>query len=560
MSTRMIAVETTQAEFKNQLSELMLTSHNNEAALKSQSMQLDNLTTMLTSQNNDEALKSCYMQLDNLATMVTSIMNKLEFKSMMSPPNHSGANLHQVPRSPPKSTCETIAQSIPSRVAASSANPIDVVDVSYVPSEDENPPKHYVRVTRSKDVKEKGVSGATGNSEVGTKVGRSEKATKKRKVTRGGGSKGRGTEEGSTQQVSVEGGIAGEEVDVGGDTEKAQEVVSGVEGIVESGGVTEGGGAGQTARGESDIVGGPELGVIAEESTPALSPGKGSSAFAIHVRSKNKSPSKLGGNGGENIARGGEVSPSIWPQSPSIPEAYKPTKLLIFNVHGTLLDTSLLTEPNPNPVIRVTKKTKTRRFVYRPWMIEFLRRCFQFFKVAFWGQKSSGYMDEILQEIMPMFEHMEGRQPLFAWSSKDCEIIHKTEDVTIWGKPLTKVWKKWPCWNATNTIIVDHHAPRVGCNPQVNVIVPPSFYVANIQDVSEDNDYLKVKLWPALGGLNVHHDVATFWCALNATGEHAGLCEVNTSSRSILPRHPCTPFADPRVPKSAPRKDLSSRL
>ena len=84
------------------------------------------------------------------------------------------------------------------------------------------------------------------------------------------------------------------------------------------------------------------------------------------------------------------MSPSIWPQSPSIPEAYNPTKLLIFNVHGTHLDTSLLTEPNPNLVIWVTKKTTTRRFVYRPWMIEFLQRCFQFFKVAFWGQKIGG--------------------------------------------------------------------------------------------------------------------------------------------------------------------------
>ena len=80
-----------------------------------------------------------------------------------------------------------------------------------------------------------------------------------------------------------------------------------------------------------------------------MSPGRGASAFSIHVRSKTISPSKLGGNGGENNAPGGEVSPSKWPQSPSIPEAYNPTKLLIFNVHGTLLDTSLLTEPNPNP-------------------------------------------------------------------------------------------------------------------------------------------------------------------------------------------------------------------
>ena len=79
---------------------------------------------MLTCHNNKQALKSCHMQLDNLATMVTSIMNKLESKSMMSPPNHFRGNHDEVPRSPPKSTCETIAQSKAAHVVTSSANPI----------------------------------------------------------------------------------------------------------------------------------------------------------------------------------------------------------------------------------------------------------------------------------------------------------------------------------------------------------------------------------------------------------------------------------------------------
>ena len=100
------------------------------------------------------------------------------------------------------------------RIGASSANPIDVVDVSYAHSEDENPPKQPVRVTRSKDAKNKGVSGATGNSEVVMKGGRGEKVYKKKKTTRGGGSRSRGIEEGSGQHVSAggteEGGSAKE--------------------------------------------------------------------------------------------------------------------------------------------------------------------------------------------------------------------------------------------------------------------------------------------------------------------------------------------------------------
>ena len=109
-----------------------------------------------------------------------------------------------------------------------------------------------------------------------------------------------------------------------------------------------------------------------------------------------------------------------------------------------------------------------------------------------------------------LFEHMEGHKLIFTWSAKECELIQKTDDVAIWGKPLTKVWKAWPCWNATNIIIVDHHAPGMECTPTMNVIVSPSVYVANIYDVSEDNDYLKVILWPDLGGLNTHQNVVSF--------------------------------------------------
>ena len=142
-------------------------------------------------------------------------------------------------------------------------------------------------------------------------------------------------------------------------------------------------------------------------------------------------------------------------------------------------------------------------------------------------------MGEVVREILPVVEHMEDPKPLFVWTAKECELIHKYDDVAKWGKPLAKVWKAWPCWNATNTIIVDHHAPRVECNPQANVIVPPSFYVGKIVDLSEDNDYLKVKLWPALGGLNTHKDVASFRCALNVSGKHARVCAVNTNRGAL---------------------------
>lgn len=118
MSARLTAVETNQTEFRNQLSEVLM-----------------------TSQNNEHALKSATLTLDNLSTMVAAIMHRLDSKTMVSTPNHSGGNHDQIARSPPKSPCENQAQSKPAGIGASSALPVDVVDVSYIPSEDEHPPR-----------------------------------------------------------------------------------------------------------------------------------------------------------------------------------------------------------------------------------------------------------------------------------------------------------------------------------------------------------------------------------------------------------------------------------
>ena len=112
---------------------------------------------------------------------------------------------------------------------------------------------------------------------------------------------------------------------------------------------------------------------------------------------------------------------------------------------------------------------------------------------------------------------------------------------------MTKVWKKWPCWNATNTIIVDHHVPGVECNPRANVIVPPSFYVANMKELAEDNEYLKLQLWPCLEALYLHHDVANFWSTCTVSSMKPGVCQVNQFVQHMAPDRPCTPHANTRL-------------
>jgi hypothetical protein len=60
-------------------------------------------------------------------------------------------------------------------------------------------------------------------------------------------------------------------------------------------------------------------------------------------------------------------------ESPKSPFRQDKSKLLVFNVHGTLLDCSSVEDPNPNPSIRYTLKTMTRRVVCRHgWWTSFL--------------------------------------------------------------------------------------------------------------------------------------------------------------------------------------------
>ena len=202
------------------------------------------------------------------------------------------------------------------------------------------------------------------------------------------------------------------------------------------------------------------------------------------------------------------------------------TKLLIFNVHGTLVDSSLLSESNPNSNIRTTRKSLTRRHVFRPWLTEFLDRCFTTFKVAFWGMKSIGSMEDEVAEMMHRFEGMDSHKPLFCWSAKDCVDVSNNSGKPKWKKPLSKVWTTWPSWNVTNTVIIDHIGALVDCNPIANIIIPPSFYVESLKKLADDKNYLRQNLWPLLEGLAGSTSVQEFQGLLPATS--IGVTEVTT--------------------------------
>ena len=174
-------------------------------------------------------------------------------------------------------------------------------------------------------------------------------------------------------------------------------------------------------------------------------------------------------------------------------------KLVIFNVLGTLLDSSLRVENNLNSKIRPIVKTKSRRVVFRSWLHAFLSRCFIHFAVAFWGSKSATYMDEVVPTVMGWNVGGPQFSPLFVWRSKHCEAVEFQGGIPIaWGKSLLKVYEKWPQFNATNTLIIDNKVSQVSCNPSSNVIISSPFYVAELDKLADDKNFLKSTLWPVL--------------------------------------------------------------
>jgi hypothetical protein len=164
-------------------------------------------------------------------------------------------------------------------------------------------------------------------------------------------------------------------------------------------------------------------GVEAITKVPSPSPRKGPSPSTTTSSKRTKkphpSPKKVHTQGGvvedalTKVSRMGCDEPMSGCRSP----CWK--KLLIFYVHGTLLDYSLLAERNTNSRIQYTWKTATGRVVCRPWMKEFLVHCFIHFNVAFWDSKSAAYVTNIVPALMAKLTVETDFRPRFVWSDKE---------------------------------------------------------------------------------------------------------------------------------------------
>lgn len=86
-------------------------------------------------------------------------------------------------------------------------------------------------------------------------------------------------------------------------------------------------------------------------------------------------------------------------------------------------------------------------------------------------------------------------------------------------------------------MIIDHMKAMVDCNPVVNIIIPPPFYVENMLKLAYDNNDLRMHLWPLLECLdvcfNVHQFCSMLFDTKQAVGDHSqNLHAVGRTTRS----------------------------
>ena len=79
-----------------------------------------------------------------------------------------------------------------------------------------------------------------------------------------------------------------------------------------------------------------------------------------------------------------------------------------------------------------------------------------------------------------------------------------------WGKPLSKVYKKWLQFNASYTLFIENKISQISYNPISNVVISSPFYVVALGKLSDEKNFLKSTLWPILETFQLLADIREF--------------------------------------------------
>jgi len=101
---------------------------------------------------------------------------------------------------------------------------------------------------------------------------------------------------------------------------------------------------------------------------------------------------------------------------------------------------------------------------------EFLTFLDQHFCLAVWTSAKAKTATQLIQKLIPSDI---AQRLLFVWAQHHCDSIHTDDnDGPIFEKDLSQVWKEYPLWNVSNTLLMDD-SPDKCTRWHENAIHPP---------------------------------------------------------------------------------------
>ncbi|KAF9624556.1 hypothetical protein IFM89_011730 [Coptis chinensis] len=163
-------------------------------------------------------------------------------------------------------------------------------------------------------------------------------------------------------------------------------------------------------------------------------------------------------------------------------------KLLILDLNGLLVD---IVSSLPHGY-QADKRVAKKALLKRPFCDDFLKFCFQRFRVGVWSSRTRRNVDTVVDYIMADFRH----ELLFCWDQSHCTTTgfytladrHKPlvlkELRKLWDKHVPSLpWEKGE-YNESNTLLLDDSPYKALLNPPHTAIFPVSYKFQNSNDNS----------------------------------------------------------------------------
>ena len=114
----------------------------------------------------------------------------------------------------------------------------------------------------------------------------------------------------------------------------------------------------------------------------------------------------------------------------------------------------------------------------RPHLTSFIDFCLKNYNVAVWSSARKENVDHLIDLV---FGKVKRNLLVFVWGQEMCDQVHPHPDGVTVDKPLflkdmAKVWKQFPQYNKSNTLLVDDSEWKTMKNPPETVVIIKPWY------------------------------------------------------------------------------------